>query len=382
MRLEVGGVDHQPVRLGAFACQFGEDPVEHTQPAPADEAVVDRLVRAVGVRRIAPAQAIPVQARREGGDVAALFERFSALKSKAAARTGRSFPIIVIQEAGLDGFWIHRVLESEGITSHVVDAASILTSRRRRRAKTDKIDGETLLRTLMAYLRGEPRVCSMVKAPTPEEEDRRRICRERTTLVNERVKHTNRIKGLLFAQGIFGYVRADRSLIEGASADFPKCCLVWISEVPGAALVASNQSQHLFGGAAISTSGFSSCMPWPASTARRFAKRSAALIQILKSEKRRIFLAQVCRRSCEWPAHLVLRVLCQNATLSVQGVLGCIDDNLAPRHLVFCDCCVVFGYVIARKPRCPGGRRVGSGVYRDVESVSAGGTAHLTKQVN
>jgi len=57
MRLEVGGVDHQPRRLGAFARQFGEYPVEHAKPAPADEAVVDRLVRTVGLRRIAPAQA-------------------------------------------------------------------------------------------------------------------------------------------------------------------------------------------------------------------------------------------------------------------------------------------------------------------------------------
>jgi transposase len=87
----------------------------------------------------------------------------------------------------------------------VVDAASILTSRRRRRAKTDKIDGETLVRTLLAYKRGEPRVCSMVKSPTPEEEDRRRICRERRALVAERVQHSNRIKGLLFAQGAFDY---------------------------------------------------------------------------------------------------------------------------------------------------------------------------------
>jgi transposase len=87
----------------------------------------------------------------------------------------------------------------------VVDAASILTSRRRRRAKTDRIDGETLLRTLMAYKRGEPRVCSMARAPSPEEEDRRRLCRERKTLVSERVRHVNRIKGLLFAQGVFGY---------------------------------------------------------------------------------------------------------------------------------------------------------------------------------
>ena len=138
-------------------------------------------------------------------DVTGLLKRFCQLKLKARARTGQDFPIIVIQEAGLDGFWIHRVLESEGIESHVVDPASILTSRRRRRAKTDKIDGETLVRTLLAYKRGEPRVCSMVKAPTPEEEDRRRICRERKTLLAERIQHVNRIKGLLFAQGIFDY---------------------------------------------------------------------------------------------------------------------------------------------------------------------------------
>jgi transposase len=80
------------------------------------------------------------------------------------------------------------MLQSEGIESWVVDAASILTSRRRRRAKTDRIDGEALVRTLLAYKRGEPRVCSMVKASTPEEEDRRRVCRERKTLVAERVE--------------------------------------------------------------------------------------------------------------------------------------------------------------------------------------------------
>jgi transposase len=77
------------------------------------------------------------------GDIAALLARFSELRRKACARTGKSFPIVVIQEAGLDGFWIHRVLLSEGIESHVVDAASIATSRRRRRAKTDRIDSET-----------------------------------------------------------------------------------------------------------------------------------------------------------------------------------------------------------------------------------------------
>src|SRR5260221_333025 len=147
-----------------------------------------------------------------GCDVAGLLERFAQLQEKARARTGQRFPIIVIQEAGLDGFWIHRMLNAEGIESHVVDPASIATSRRRRRAKTDRIDGEALVRALLAYKRGEPRVCSMVKAPTPEEEDRRRLCRERKVLTAERVLHVNRIKGLLFSQGITGYdpLRRDR----------------------------------------------------------------------------------------------------------------------------------------------------------------------------
>jgi transposase len=146
------------------------------------------------------------------GDIGALLARFAELKRKAAMRTGQDYPIIVIEEAGLDGFWIHRVLEGEGIESHVVDAASIAAPRRRRRAKTDKIDGEALLRVLLAYKRGEPRVCAMVIAPSPEEEDRRRIGRERQTLIAERVRHVNRIKGLLFSQGIFGYapLRRDR----------------------------------------------------------------------------------------------------------------------------------------------------------------------------
>lgn len=146
------------------------------------------------------------------GDVAGMLARFAELNRKAQARTGKCFPVIVIQEAGLDGFWIDRVLQAEGIESHVVDPASIATSRRRRRAKTDKIDGEALVRALLAYKRGEPRVCAMVRVPTPEEEDRRRLSRERKALTNERVRHVNRIKGLLFSQGVSGYepLRRDR----------------------------------------------------------------------------------------------------------------------------------------------------------------------------
>ncbi len=145
-----------------------------------------------------------------GGDLAGLLDLFAALQAKAQARTGHSYRTIVLQEAGLDGFWIH--LEKEGIESHVVDPASITTSRRKKRAKTDRIDGEALVRALLAYKRGEPRVCSMVRPPSPEEEDRRRLVRERKALITERVRHSNRIKGLLFAQGISKYepLRRDR----------------------------------------------------------------------------------------------------------------------------------------------------------------------------
>jgi transposase len=147
-----------------------------------------------------------------GSDIPALLTLFAELRSRAKARTGRNFKVVSIQEAGLDGFWIHRILEREGIESHIVDPASIATSRRRRRAKTDRIDGEALIRALLAYKRGEPRVCAMLHVPTPEEEDRRRLTRERKALTSERVRHVNRVKGLLFGQGISGYepLRRDR----------------------------------------------------------------------------------------------------------------------------------------------------------------------------
>jgi transposase len=127
------------------------------------------------------------------------------LKSRAEQRIVAPVKVVTIQEVGLDGFWIHRLLEANGVESHVVDPASIAVPRRHRRAKTDAIDGETLLRTLMAWQRGEPRVCAMTVPPSPSEEDCRRVSRERATLLRERIQHTNRIRGLLFGQGITNY---------------------------------------------------------------------------------------------------------------------------------------------------------------------------------
>src|SRR3954471_2030160 len=134
------------------------------------------------------------------GDGRALLDLLAGLREKAERRIGKPVKVVVIQE--VDGFWLHRLLEANGIESHVVDPASIAVDRRKRRCKTDALDVDALLRTLMAWARGERRVCSMVRPPSPEEEDHRRLSREREALVKERIQHTNRIKGLLAAQGI------------------------------------------------------------------------------------------------------------------------------------------------------------------------------------
>jgi transposase len=136
-----------------------------------------------------------------GGDLAALTARLAAARTKAA-RCGKPVRIVSCYEAGFDGHWLHRWLTDQGVINHEIDPASIQVNRRARRAKTDRIDLEHLMRTLLAYLRGEPRVCSVVHVPTVEDEDRKRRNRERDYLIDERTAHTNRIKGLLHAQGV------------------------------------------------------------------------------------------------------------------------------------------------------------------------------------
>ena len=138
-------------------------------------------------------------------DGPALLALLEELRRRAERRSSRAVTVVTIQEAGRDGFWLHRLLEAHGVRSHVVDPASIAVSRRSRRAKTDRIDAEGLLRALMAFARGERQVCSMLRPPTREAEDARRLTREREALLAERVRHTNRIKGLLATQGVFGF---------------------------------------------------------------------------------------------------------------------------------------------------------------------------------
>ncbi len=137
----------------------------------------------------------------DGGDVAELSARLSQARAKAA-RCGKPVRILSCYEAGFDGHWLHRWLTAQGVINHEIDPSSIEVNRRARRAKTDRIDLDKLMRTFLAHLRGEPRVCSMLHVPTAEEEDRKRLTRERERLLKERTAHSNRIKGLLHAQGI------------------------------------------------------------------------------------------------------------------------------------------------------------------------------------
>ncbi len=107
-------------------------------------------------------------------------------------------------EAGYDAFWLARFLKARGIACLVVDPTSLQVNRRSRRAKTDRIDVGMLLRALIAWCRGERHVWSIVRIPSVDEEDLRRSHRERSRLIRERTAHINRIKGLLFGQGIRG----------------------------------------------------------------------------------------------------------------------------------------------------------------------------------
>jgi transposase len=139
--------------------------------------------------------------RIDGGDLAALSTHLATWRAKAAG-SGKPVQIISCYEAGYDGHWLHRWLTSQGVINYVMDPASIQVSRQARRPKTDRIDLDQLMNTLLRYLRGEPRACSIVRVPSPEDEDRRRVSRERDRLLKERAGHTNRITGLLHAQGI------------------------------------------------------------------------------------------------------------------------------------------------------------------------------------
>ena len=138
----------------------------------------------------------------DGGDDVGLLGLIARIRLRAEQALGSLPRVVSCYEAGYDGFWLHRRLEAAGFTNFVFDPASIAVEQRARRTKTDRIDGELLLRTLMAHCRGEPRVVRIVRVPTPEQEDARRATRERERLIKEQTAHTNRLKALLRLCGL------------------------------------------------------------------------------------------------------------------------------------------------------------------------------------
>ena len=111
-------------------------------------------------------------------------------------------PVISCYEAGRDGFSVHRCLVTMRIESHIVDPASIQVTRKKRRAKTDRIDAQQIVNALMRFKAGDQFACRMIRIPDAQAEDARNINREMRTIKTERTAHTNRIKGLLVTQGI------------------------------------------------------------------------------------------------------------------------------------------------------------------------------------
>ena len=151
-------------------------------------------------------------------DEAALLALLRRWQDEAAKAGRRSTRIAVAYEAGRDGFWLARWLCSRGVEAHVIHPTSVAVSREHRRAKTDRLDTGLLKRTFLGWLRGEPDHCSMAAIPTLEAEDAKRPNRERETLVAERTRIVNRMKGSLARLGIRGFKPTLRGAAERLAA--------------------------------------------------------------------------------------------------------------------------------------------------------------------
>ncbi len=135
----------------------------------------------------------------EARDLSGLLKEIAAAKQKLGLPA--DCPVLSCYEAGRDGFWIHRWLETQGVRNVIVDSSSIEVNRRARRAKSDGLDAAKLLSMLFRHVGGE-KVWSVVRVPTEEEEQARQLNRELQSLGQESTKHVNRIKGLLAALGL------------------------------------------------------------------------------------------------------------------------------------------------------------------------------------
>ena len=169
---------------------------------PSESIVYVAIELSVSSWRIAarmPGAEKPRLHRVDAGDTAGLLAFLAELRSRAPDGNA---DLACCFEAGRDGFWLHRLLTAHGVANYVLEPTSILVNRRARRAKTDRLDAQGMLRVLAAWLGGDRQVCSMVRVPTPDEEDAKRTHREREHLVQDKLRIENRIQALLFTQGI------------------------------------------------------------------------------------------------------------------------------------------------------------------------------------
>jgi transposase len=145
----------------------------------------------------------------------ALLERWRAEAIKAGQVINR---MVVAFEAGRDGFWLARLLRGRGIEAYVIHASSIAVSREHRRAKSDRIDTQRLMRGLLGWLRGEAEHCRMAAIPTLAQEDAKRPNREHECLVVDRTRLVNRMKAALIRLGIRNFNIKLRKAAEGLAA--------------------------------------------------------------------------------------------------------------------------------------------------------------------
>jgi transposase len=165
-------------------------------------------------------------------DVEALLRLLQRWQGEAI-RAGRKIERVAVAfEAGRDGFWLARWLRARNIEAYVIHPTSVAVSREHRRAKTDRLDTELLKRAFLGWLRGEPDHCSMAAIPTIEEEDAKRPHRERESLVAERTRIVNRIKGCLGRLGI----RTFKPTLQRARDLLPTLCIPEGAPLPPNAL--------------------------------------------------------------------------------------------------------------------------------------------------
>lgn len=167
----------------------------------------------------------PRETQIDAGDLDGLIEEIAKAKERFGLPADAR--VVSCYEAGRDGFWIHRWLEAQGVENVVMDPASVQVDRRKKRAKTDRLDLGMLMRCLVRWFGGEPKVWSVVQVPSVKDEDDRQLHRELQVLKSDQTRHTNRIKSLLISQGVkipiaAGFVERLRSCRVWDGSPLPK----------------------------------------------------------------------------------------------------------------------------------------------------------------